>query len=84
MLRGNPPPPQHPFFSFSFYLFSFTFQKKIWKFRGGGLNPLNPPLKYALAIQAQYQTVQSAMNQDTTAVRKYQPTSQSNDSMQAN
>ena len=34
------------FFSFSFYLSSFTFQKKIWKFRGGG--GVEPPLKYAL------------------------------------
>ena len=50
MLRGNHPP-QHPFFSFSFYLFSFTFQKKSENFGGGGLNPLNPPpLKYALGV----------------------------------
>ena len=49
MLRGNPPPPQHPFFSFSFYLFSFTFQKKSENFGGGGgFEPPDPPLKYAL------------------------------------
>ena len=48
MLRGNPPP-QHPCFSFSFYIFSFTFQKISENFGGGGgLNPLNPPFKYAL------------------------------------
>ena len=47
--RYLPPPPNIPFFSFSFYLFSFTFQKNL-KISGGGLNPLNPPtpLKYAL------------------------------------
>ena len=43
MLRGNPQ--NIPFFSFSFYLFSFTFQKKSENF-GGGFEP--PPLKYAL------------------------------------
>ena len=47
MLRGNPPPPPNiPFFSF--YLFSFTFQKKSENF-GGGFEPPEPPLKYALA-----------------------------------
>ena len=47
MLRGNPPPPHPPFFSF--YLFSFTFQKKSENFRGGGVEPPElPPLKYAL------------------------------------
>ena len=44
MLRGNPPPPNIPFFSFSFYLFSFTFQKKSENFGGG----FEPPLKFAL------------------------------------
>ena len=43
MLRVTPPPPNIPFFSFSFYLFSVTFQKKSENFGGGGLNPLNPP-----------------------------------------
>ena len=43
MLRGNPPP-QHPF---SFYRFSFTFQKKSENFGGGRVER---PLKYALII----------------------------------
>ena len=53
MLRGNPPPPPPTslFFFFFLSLFSFTFQKKICKFRGGGLNPLNlPPLNTPLQL----------------------------------
>ena len=46
MLTINPPH-LFSFFSFPFYLFSFTFQKKSENFGGGG--GLNPPLKYALA-----------------------------------
>ena len=43
MLRGNPPPSNIPLFSFSFYLFPFTFQKKSENFGGGGFEPPEPP-----------------------------------------
>ena len=46
MLRGNPPP-NIPFFLFLSISFPSLFKKKSENF-GGGLNPLNPPLKYAL------------------------------------
>ena len=53
MLRGNPPPPPPPTPNIPFFLllsisFPSLFKKKSENF-GGGLNPLNPPLKYALA-----------------------------------
>ena len=55
MLRGNPPSPNIPFFSLSFYLFSFTFQKKNLKIWGGGFElPEPPPLKYALDCWQKY------------------------------
>ena len=48
MLRGNPPPPPTSlFFLFLSISFPSLFKKKSENF-GGGLNPLNPPLKYAL------------------------------------
>ena len=65
MLRGNPPP-QHPFFSFSFYLFSFTFQKNL-KISGGG-GGFEPPLKYALdsdGYNAWFRGVKSRLYGDT-------------------
>ena len=46
MLRGNPPQP--PNIPFSFYLFSFTFQKKSENFGGGGVEP--PPLNTPLCM----------------------------------
>ena len=48
MLRGNPPPPTSLFFLLLSISFPSLFKKKSENF-GGGLNPLNPPLKYALA-----------------------------------
>ena len=33
MLRGNPPPLQIPFYSFSLYLFSFIFQKQFYNLK---------------------------------------------------
>ena len=51
MLRGNPPQP--PNIPFSFYLFSFTFQKKSENFGGGGggwTPPLNTPLCMLIII----------------------------------
>ena len=48
MLRGNPPPPNIHFFLFLSISFPSLLKKKSENF-GGGLNPLNPPLKYALA-----------------------------------
>ena len=53
MLRGNPPPPPPniPFFLFLSISFPSLFKKKSENF-GGGLNPLNPPLKYALVSAA--------------------------------
>ena len=50
MLRGNPPPPPPTslFFLFLSIAFPSIFKKKSENFGGGGLNPLNPPLKYAL------------------------------------
>ena len=48
MLRGNPPPPPNiPFFLLLSISFPSLFKKKSENF-GGGLNPLNPSLKYAL------------------------------------
>ena len=45
MLTINPPPPSFYLFSFFSYLYSFTFQRKSKKLRGGGVEPLNHPLK---------------------------------------
>ena len=52
MLRGNPPPPNIPFFLLLSISFPSLFKKKSENF-GGGLNPLNPPLKYALDVNDQ-------------------------------
>ena len=48
MLRGNPPPPPTSPFFFCFLSLFLHFSKKKSENFGGGLNPLNPPLKYAL------------------------------------
>ena len=51
MLRGNPPPPPPPptsiFFLFLSISFPSLFRKKSENF-GGGFEPPEPPLKYAL------------------------------------
>ena len=47
MLRGNPPPPTSFFFSLSF---PSLFKKKSENFGGGGFEPPEPPLKYALDL----------------------------------
>ena len=56
MLRGNPPPPPPTSLFFLFLSISFPslFKKKSENF-GGGLNPLNPPLKYALDYMPYYE-----------------------------
>ena len=67
MLRGNPPP-QHPFFSFSFYLLFPSLFKKNLKISGGGFEPPAPPLKYALVSGSALQLITSCFSGRTQRV----------------
>ena len=52
MLRGNPPPSNILFFLFLSISFPSLFKKKSENFGGGGFEPPEPPLKYALDSNA--------------------------------
>ena len=61
-VKRYPPPTQHPFFSFSFYLISFTFQKNL-KISGGGQGRIGNEkvICHVMGLGAPYRKFQSQL-----------------------